>query len=221
MRVGKFYDKLIKKKTKKNKKYRKGKKKRKSKKQNPKVLSRARRSIRKIQKFRWTRVLKTNIPQAWLKQGPRKSSKLMVEYDYAVIELKHNVSSHFMKLGISPEKERLRHNGRIHFTAFTQTKPNQLLYRYCPVQEQSKEMMYHYCDAQKGTSGAGIYVRRFDRDASVWDRRIIGVFSGHQWVEMGEDTPPEEYNTGVRITPLKYAQICFWITGDYSQCRKG
>lgn len=224
LRVGKFYEKLIKKKLnrkKKNLKTRRTKKFKKPKNKKFKVQSRSRRSIRKVKKFRWIRALRTHIPQTWLQTGPRKKTKLMVEYDYAVIELKRNISENFMKLGISPAKEQLLHNRRIHFTAFTQEKPNKLLYRFCPVEEQSKEMMYHYCDAQKGTSGAGIYVRLFDRDASRWNRRIIGVFSGHQWVDMGKDEPPEEYNTGVRITPLKYAQICFWTTGDYSQCRNG
>ena len=143
----------------------------------------------------------------------------MVEYDYAVIELKKPIGKHFMKLGISPVKDRLPRNQRVHFTAFDQTKPVKLLYRNCPVEEQSTEMMYNYCDAEKGTSGAGIYIRLYDRDTRRWDRRVIGVFSGHQWVDMGDKEPPKEYNTGVRITPLKYAQICYWTTGDYSLCR--
>jgi hypothetical protein len=25
----------------------------------------------------------------------------------------------------------------------------------------------------------------------------------------------------VRITPLKYAQICYWIKGNYVDCREG
>jgi hypothetical protein len=37
---------------------------------------------------------------------------------------------------------------------------------------------------------------------------------------MGADQPQKEYNTAVRITPLKYAQICFWTHGDYSKCKK-
>ena len=143
----------------------------------------------------------------------------MVEYDYAIIELKKPIGSQFMKLGISPIKEHLPRNQRIHFTAFESRKGGKLLYRYCPVEEQSSEMMYHYCDAERGTSGAGIYIRLFDQEERKWDRRVIGIFSGHQWVDMGENQPPKEYNTGVRITPLKYAQICFWTTGDYSQCR--
>ena len=230
LRVGRYIKRKIKKrpkKVKKPKKPRLPKRKKIAAAKNTTLVQRSKRNVNGVKrkkplkpKFRWSRALKTHIPQSWL-QRRRSDANLMVEYDYAVIELKKPIGTDFMKLGISPVKEHLPRNQRIHFTAFEQGKGGKLLYRYCPVEEQSTEMMYHYCDAQRGTSGAGIYVRLFDRDSKRWDRRVIGIFSGHQWVDMGENQTPKEYNTGVRITPLKYAQICFWTTGDYNMCRDG
>ncbi|CAK8671912.1 inactive serine protease 35-like [Clavelina lepadiformis] len=233
LRVGRMIEKVLKKRGK--KKGRKGKKGKKGKKNRKRShtssanavneqanLVRTRRDAPKvIQKFKWTRARKTHIPHSWIKSKQQRNTDLMVEYDYAVIELKRPLGSDFMKLGISPVKERLPRNQRIHFTAFEPTKTPTLIYRYCAVEEQSADMMYHYCDAQKGSSGAGIYIRLYDSDTGHWDRRVVGIFSGHQWVDMGQEVPPKEYNTGVRITPLKFAQICFWTTGDYGQCRDG
>ena len=229
LRVGRFFERKIKARPKKVKKLKTKRKKQKRVKTKPAakfsttVVSRVKRNVKSKRqpKFKWTRALKTHLPQSWLRRPSHMSADLMVEYDYAVIELKKPIGKHFMKLGISPVKENLPRNQRIHFTAFEPKKRGNLLYRYCSVEEQSSEMMYHYCDAERGTSGAGIYIRLYDRDDGRWDRRVIGVFSGHQWVNMGEEEPPKEYNTGVRITPLKYAQICFWTTGNYSECRNG
>lgn len=172
-------------------------------------------------KFKWIRVKKTHLPQTWLQRDEQMDENDLVEFDYAVLVLKRALGREFMKVDISPKKKDLPRNQRIHFTAFNSDKKNpELMYRYCHVEEQSINIMYHYCDAVPGTSGAGVYVRLFDSEADTWDRRVIGVYSGSQWIDMGKDEPQKEYNTAVRITPLKYAQICFWTHGDYSKCKK-
>lgn len=81
-------------------------------------------------------------------------------------------------------------------------------------------MMYHRCDAKAGAAGAGVYIRlrqEAEDGKGKWRRRVIGVFSGHQWVEEGGGEQ-RDYNAAVRITPLKYAQICHWIHTDPSLC---
>ncbi|AWP01310.1 putative serine protease 23 [Scophthalmus maximus] len=65
----------------------------------------------------------------------------------------------------------------------------------------------------------GVYARMWDGRRQRWERKVIGVFSGHQWVErLGAS---HEFNVAVRITPLKYAQICYWIKGNFVDCREG
>uniref|UniRef100_H2YJ90 Peptidase S1 domain-containing protein n=1 Tax=Ciona savignyi TaxID=51511 RepID=H2YJ90_CIOSA len=212
LRVGRVVKKKLRKRRRNKKNRKRGRKNRK------KALVRSKRSAAKyVQKFKWTRAKRTHLPEGWIRR-PGQSSSLGVEYDYAVIELKRALGNQSMKMGISPARENLPGESSDPFHCF-RGKANELLYRYCAVEDQSNDIMYHYCDAQRGTSGAGIYVRLYDRETRVWDRRVIGIFSGHQWVDMGDGRPPKEYNTAVRITPRKFAQICFWTTDDDSQCR--
>uniref|UniRef100_H2YJ91 Peptidase S1 domain-containing protein n=1 Tax=Ciona savignyi TaxID=51511 RepID=H2YJ91_CIOSA len=211
LRVGRVVKKKLRKRRRNKKNRKRGRKNRK------KALVRSKRSAAKyVQKFKWTRAKRTHLPEGWIRR-PGQSSSLGVEYDYAVIELKRALGNQSMKMGISPARENLPGESSDSLL-LTRGKANELLYRYCAVEDQSNDIMYHYCDAQRGTSGAGIYVRLYDRETRVWDRRVIGIFSGHQWVDMGDGRPPKEYNTAVRITPRKFAQICFWTTDDDSQC---
>ncbi|XP_002131317.2 inactive serine protease 35 [Ciona intestinalis] len=216
LRVGRVVKKKLRKRNRNKKRRKKGRKNRKS-----AAPSRSKRSSAPTYKlkFKWTRAKRTHLPEGWIRRPGQPNSGLSVEYDYAVVELKKPLGNASMKMGISPAREHLPGSHRIHFTAFGQNRDNDLLYRYCAVDEQSNDIMYHRCDAQRGTSGAGVYVRLYDRDTRSWDRRVIGIFSGHQWVNMGEGQPRKEYNTAVRITPRKFAQICFWTTDDDSECR--
>ncbi|XP_039274569.2 inactive serine protease 35-like [Styela clava] len=171
--------------------------------------------------FKWVRSKRIHIPQGWLDAAKNsKTSEYPIEYDYAVIELKRALGTEYMDIGICPEKEAIPSGHRIHFTGFDTDRSNQMLYRFCPIEDESPDLMYHYCDAQEGTSGSGIYIRLYDKQTERWSRKVIGVFSGHQRVQF-PDGSHKEFNTGVRITPLKYAQICYWTKGDYSQCRGG
>uniref|UniRef100_A0A673LYJ6 Inactive serine protease 35 n=1 Tax=Sinocyclocheilus rhinocerous TaxID=307959 RepID=A0A673LYJ6_9TELE len=164
--------------------------------------------------FRWTRVKLTQVPTGWMR---RAGEEISADYDYALLELKRPHKMKFMELGIVPVVKDIP-AGRIHFSGFDDDQSGKVVYRFCSVLEESKDLMYQYCDAQKGSSGAGVYVRLRDQGGKgKWKRKVIGVFSGHQWVDV--DGIQKDYNVAVRITPAKYAQICHWIHGDASRCK--
>lgn len=176
--------------------------------------SRSRRSADSGQpSFRWTTVKQTQVPKGWFKGG---SQNVSADYDYAILELKRSQKTRFMDLGIVPSIKKLP-AGRIHFSGFDDDRPDQLVYRFCAVSEESNDLLYQYCDAKPGSSGSGIYVRLKEPGKKQWKRKIIGVFSGHQWVDV--NGAQQDYNVAVRITPLKFAQICHWVHGDSSICK--
>ncbi|XP_011490153.1 inactive serine protease 35 [Oryzias latipes] len=176
--------------------------------------------------FRWTPIEKIHIPQGWIHTN---SSPVFVfsDYDYALLELKRPVKQKHMELGVAPSSASL---GRIHFSSHDIDKSlldgfgeKNVVYRFCSVTKESDDLIYQHCDAQLGATGAGIYIRlRQEEDGNgrkaKWQRRVIGVFSGHRWVQV-EEGKNRDYNVAVRITPLKYAQICLWIHGDSSFCQ--
>lgn len=164
--------------------------------------------------FQWTRVKNTHIPKGWA-TGGRGAAAL--DYDYALLELKRAHKKKYMDLGISPTLRKLP-GGMIHFSGFDQDRADQLVYRFCSVSEESNDLLYQYCDAQPGSTGSGVYLRLKEPDKH-WKRKIIAVYSGHQWVDVqGEQ---KDYNVAVRITPLKYAQLCLWIRGEDADCTYG
>ena len=123
-----------------------------------------------------------------------------------------------MDLGVVPSVKKLPAS-RIHFSGFDDDRPGNLVYRFCSVSEESKDLLYQYCDAEAGSSGSGVYVRLKEPGKKRWKRKIIGVFTGHRWVDANGNGQQQDFNVAVRITPLKYAQICYWVHGDSSQCR--
>ena len=171
-------------------------------------------------RFKWRRAKKTFLPQAWVISGDKNRQK-MLKYDYAMIQLKRPLRGDYMKLGIAPNPDSLPSNRRMHFTTFDSKNRNQLVYRSCVVESQSSDFLFHRCDATDDSSGAGIYMKLYDPISGEWDRKVIGVFSGFQSAETGGDGPIRKYNVGIRVTPLKFAQICYWKTGNYTQCRNG
>ncbi|XP_037541314.1 serine protease 23-like [Nematolebias whitei] len=188
-------------------------------------LSRARRSdkLGKQPVFRWAQVKQTQIPQGWILTSSSTDS-VSLDYDYALLELKRPVKQKYMELGVAPTSPPTR----IHFSGYDVDKSlsegqadEKVVYRFCSVIKESDDLMYQHCDAQRGATGAGVYIRlRQDQgERGKWKRRVIGVFSGHQWVEEkgGEQ---RDFNVAVRITPSKYAQICHWIHGDPSFCKE-
>nr|XP_020665102.1 serine protease 23 [Pogona vitticeps] len=166
-------------------------------------------------KFQWIRVKRTHVPKGWLKGN---ANDIGMDYDYALLELKKPHKRKFMKIGVSPSARQLP-GGRIHFSGYDNDRPGNLVYRFCDVRDETYDLLYQQCDAQPGASGSGVYVRMWKRQHHKWERKIIGIFSGHQWVDTNGS--PQDFNVAVRITPLKYAQICYWITGNYQECREG
>ncbi|KAM9316612.1 inactive serine protease 35 [Gastrophryne carolinensis] len=164
--------------------------------------------------FQWTRVKAIQIPKGWLKAV---SKKLSLDYDYAVLELKR-AQKKYMELGISPEVDKMPRS-RVHFSGFDDDRPGELVYRFCSVSQESGDLFYQYCDADPGSSGSGIYIRVKEPNKKKWNRKIIAVYSGHQWVNVGDEE--QDYNIAVRITPMKYAQICFWVHGNSAKCSRG
>jgi len=169
-----------------------------------------------IQKMKWTRVRETFLTNAWMQQPEQNNSAGLaaVEHDYALLELKKSIGGDSMKLGESPEVDNIPGHKRVHFSAFENVKKMpRLYYRSCIVENQTNELMYHECDSVRSSAGAGIYIRMYDRELKSWDRRVIGVFAGSQWVDQGAGKT-REYNTGVRLNAIKIAQICLWKTGS-------
>uniref|UniRef100_A0A3Q4BSJ6 Serine protease 23 n=1 Tax=Mola mola TaxID=94237 RepID=A0A3Q4BSJ6_MOLML len=166
-------------------------------------------------KFQWIRAKRTHVPKGWIKGN---ANDIGMDYDYALLELKKAHKRRHMKLGVSPPVQRLP-GQRVHFSGFDNDRPGQLVYRFCQAGEETSDLLYQHCDAQPGASGSGVYARMWDGRRRRWERKVIGVFSGHQWVE--RHGASQEFNVAVRITPLKYAQICYWIKGNFVDCREG
>lgn len=178
--------------------------------------SRSRRSAESEKpSFRWTRVKQTQIPKGWFKGV---SNGLAADFDYAVLELKKAPKVKHMDLGVVPSVKKLP-AGRIHFSGFDDDRPGNLVYRFCSVSDESNDLLYQYCDAKPGSSGSGVYIRLKEPGKKKWKRKIIGIFSGHQWVDVNGNGMQQDYNVAVRITPAKYAQICYWVHGNSSECQ--
>lgn len=160
---------------------------------------------------RWVRVKRTRVPKGWI-QGPQEVS---MDFDYALLELRWPHRRPFMRLSVAPSSEDLA-GKRIHFSGFDSDRPGELVYRFCPVEEESSDLIYQHCDARPGASGSGVYGRVWDNSLERWERKVIGIFSGHQWLEI--DGENRDYNVAVRITPLKFAQICYWVHGNRLDC---
>ncbi|XP_034739361.1 serine protease 23 isoform X1 [Etheostoma cragini] len=160
---------------------------------------------------RWVRVKRTRVPKGWI-QGPQEVS---MDFDYALLELRWPHRRPFMRLSVAPSSFDLAGN-RIHFSGFDSDRSGELVYRFCPVEEESSDLIYQHCDARPGASGSGVYGRVWDNSLERWERKVIGIFSGHQWLEI--DGENRDYNVAVRITPLKFAQICYWVHGNRIDC---
>ncbi|CAJ1077164.1 inactive serine protease 35-like [Xyrichtys novacula] len=191
-----------------------------------KRLNRVRRGApsKKQPVFRWSRVKQTKIPQGWM-QTEKSPNSVSSDYDYALVELKRPLKQKFMELGVAPSIAPLT---RIHFSGYDTDKEwpgeERVVYRFCSVSNESDDLIYQHCDAQVGATGAGVYIRLRQEVGDAggkgkWQRRVIGVFSGHQWVEV-EGGGLKDFNVAVRITPAKYAQICHWIHGDPRLCKE-
>ncbi|XP_062406787.1 inactive serine protease 35 [Sardina pilchardus] len=180
--------------------------------------------------FRWTRVKQVHTPRGWMTDVARE---LAADYDYALLELWRPLGATPMALGFVSDVKETVPASRVHFTGFDNDQPGKAVYRFCSVVQESSDLLYQYCDARAGSSGAGVYVRLRDPSQrgpnagkeegkagreGKWTRKVIAVFSGHQWVD--DDGRQKDYNVAVRITPPKFAQICHWIHGDPKRCQQ-
>uniref|UniRef100_G3PJ05 Inactive serine protease 35 n=1 Tax=Gasterosteus aculeatus TaxID=69293 RepID=G3PJ05_GASAC len=177
--------------------------------------------------FRWARVGRTRIPQGWIRSS-RSTHSVAADYDYALLELKRPLKQKHMELGVAPSEAP---PARVHFSGYDADKSppdgsgdEKVVYRFCPVSKQSEHLMYQRCDAQQGAAGAGVYLRLRQEVGNgggkgKWQRRVVGVFSGHRWVEV-DGGGRRDFNVAVRITAAKYAQICHWIHGDPDLCKE-
>ncbi|XP_072361634.1 serine protease 23 isoform X1 [Scyliorhinus torazame] len=181
-------------------------------KENPKAQLTKRSKIPPKLLTRWLRVKRTQVPKGWI----RSQNELSMDYDYALLELKRPHDRPHMEITVMPTTDQVA-GKRIHFSGFDSDRPGQLVYRFCPIINETPHLIYQHCDAQPGSSGSGVYAKLWLPEKRDWERKIVGIFSGHQWVDL--NGMQRDYNVAVRITPLKYAQICYWIKGTYSDCR--
>ncbi|XP_069462430.1 inactive serine protease 35 [Ambystoma mexicanum] len=166
--------------------------------------------------FQWTRVKSIQVPKGWFKEI---SEDVALDYDYAVLELKRPQKKKYMELGVSPPINKMP-GSRVHFSGFDDDRPGQLVYRFCGVSDESSDLFYQYCDSEPGSSGSGVYIRLKDpMNKKKWKRKVVAIYSGHQWVDV--NGAQQDYNVAVRITPLKYAQICLWVHGNDASCTFG
>ncbi|XP_071955457.1 serine protease 23-like [Antedon mediterranea] len=171
--------------------------------------------------FYWIRVAKLNLPAAWsITRYSRKGALLPVPLhdDYAIVELKRSPDNREpMDFSISSHGN-VGAGTRVHMGAFDeQSDQSVMMYRYCPVAYEEQSMTYQFCDASSSASGAGVYIREWNGLFGEFDRKVVGVFVGKHTLREGSGRE-EKVNAALRLTPLKFAQVCFWITGSYSSC---
>ncbi len=164
--------------------------------------------------FYWIRATEAFLPYEWTSSGKQKL--LPVEQDYAVIKLKRESDRPYLNISVGTP-ENVAEGTRIHIPAFDKVDDPTLIYRFCRVADGTQEVMYQVCDSEEGAIGAGVYVRRWDREAKKWTRKVIAIYGGHARFYQGHRN--EDYNVALRITPLKFAQICFWTTGSFGGCK--
>ncbi|XP_072018890.1 serine protease 23-like [Amphiura filiformis] len=164
--------------------------------------------------FYWIRATEAFVPYEWTSSGKQKL--LPVEQDYAVIKIKRESDRSYLNISVGTP-ENVASGTRIHIPAFDKKDDATLVYRFCRVADGTQEVMYQVCDSEKGAIGAGVYVRRWDREARKWSRKVVAIYGGH--AKFYQDHARQDYNVALRITPLKFAQICFWTTGSYGGCK--
>lgn len=100
---------------------------------------------------------------------------------------------------------------RIHFSGFDSDWPGELVYQFCGVEDETAHLNYQHCDARPGASG--VY-------SKMWDPQAAQVGEEGHWDLLRSQVAGEQHacNVAVRFTAPKFAQICYWIKGDYTNC---
>lgn len=173
--------------------------------------------LKERKSFKWIRAKLINIPNMWKKNKTDTRQVQNIEHDYAVIELTKPASKDYMRVTVSPDLAQLSDatDRRVHFSGFDQKKSDRLAYRFCMIEQQTKDLIYNKCDSMPGSSGAGMYVRYYVPEIKMWQRKIIGVFSGSNKDTINDSN---NFNVGMRITKQKFVSICFWVHGDQMYC---
>ena len=153
--------------------------------------------LRKHGKVRWIRAQYMKIPRGWTLARDFR-------YDYAVIGLRHPHG--LLPLGIFDLDPKLSVPIRgVQVASFPADKPENTLWRSSCRAHLVEHAILNRCDSNYGSSGAGIYM--------YWKKshpKVIGVFSGFtNRVRFGGKQ--RKVNVGIKITPLKLAQIEFWM----------
>ena len=166
-------------------------------------------------RFVWFYARKILYPAEWTYSS---NDANWADYDYAVVQVprKMGVTRGYIEPGLSVES--LHGLGdKIYFIGFPDDKPlNQTWGSTCTVLSSVPALLYFECDAIYGVSGSGIYTWEEDcKGKSDKSRRVIGVFSGNRLSKLEN----RRYNVGVRLSPLRYIQVCKWI-GQENKCKK-
>ena len=161
----------------------------------------------------WVRVAKAFLPFEWT--NPKQYQTQPLEKDYAVLLLKRGPERPHLNISVGSAVN-VQRSAQLHMNALDTPNSAEFYYRFCSVQGETAELLYQQCDGGNDAVGAGIYVRRWDGRNLRWTRKVIGVYIGQQSYNV--DGRHVSNNLAIRITPLKFAQICYWLTGDYNQC---
>ena len=165
--------------------------------------------------FVWYWARKIFYPEQWTFA---KGDKDWADYDYAVVKIPRRMGKlrGFIEPGLSVEY--LHGEGDvIYFIGFPDDKPmNESWGSTCTVLSAISSLLYFECDAIYGVSGSGIYT--WEKNCTVNNstsiRRVVGVLSGNRLSRQDN----RRYNVGVRLSPLRYIQVCKWIKEE-DECK--
>eukprot|EP00057_Strongylocentrotus_purpuratus_P034809 XP_796599.2 PREDICTED: serine protease 23-like [Strongylocentrotus purpuratus] len=161
----------------------------------------------------WIRVAKAYLPYDWTRL--KRTRNLPLDKDYAVLSLKRSPDRPYLNVSVGSSVN-VQENAQLHMNALDTPNEAVLYYRFCHLQGETSELFYQQCDGDSDAVGAGIYVRRWDGLLRQWTRKVVGVYTGEQTYDLDGENVVN--NVAIRITPLKFAQICYWLTGDYNEC---
>jgi len=165
-------------------------------------------------RFVWFYARKILYPTSWTY---KKNDTNWADYDYAVIKVPKQMGKKrgFIEPGLSVEDL----NGQgdtIFFIGFPDDKPlNETWGATCSVLSAIPSLLYFECDAIYGVSGSGIYTWEENCKTKELTRRVIGVLSGSRQSKLEK----RRYNVGVRLSPLRYIQVCKWIR-QQDKCKR-
>ena len=164
-------------------------------------------------RFVWFFARKIFYPAKWTYS---KNKTDWADYDYAVVKVPPRMGRRrgFIEPGLSV-KDLHGQGDTIYFIGFPDDKPqNETWGATCSVLSTVPSLLYFECDAIYGVSGSGIYTWEENCTTKEPYRRVIGVLSGNRLSKLEN----RRYNVGVRLSPLRYIQVCKWIKQE-DECK--